>query len=105
MTGTFEQLRALAISQLACIENDDIEGYLAGADAFEASLAACAEGSDGLDRDQLEELGRIERVTRERLNHQKEDVARQLTGMNGNRRASAAYLATSPTALGDARSA
>ena len=105
MTAAFEQLRVLALSQLACIENDEIEGYLAGADAFEASLAEWADGTRRLERDQLEELVRIDRATRERLSHLKDDVARQLTEMNGNRRANAAYLAISPTGLGDARSA
>lgn len=102
MTAAFDEARGLALSQLACIENDDIEGYLAGADAFEASLAAAG---DGLQGEQLEELVRIDRATRERLTSMRADVARQLGEMNGNRRANAAYLATSPIASGAARSA
>lgn len=102
MRAAFDEVRALALSQLACIENDDIEGYLAGADALEASLAATG---DGLQGEQLEELIRIDRATRERLTGMRADVARQLGEMNGNRRANAAYLATSPINSGAARSA
>lgn len=105
MTVAFERLRALALAMLDRIEDDDIEGYMAGMDVFEAALSDGLDGPPRPGRAELEELVQIDLAIRDGLNRLKDDVARQLAEMNSNRRASAAYLATSPTGMGDARSA
>lgn len=87
------------------MEAGDIDGYLAGMDAFEAGLQASLAASARLSREEISELAQIDRATRDLLASQKEEVAGQLAELARARLANSAYLAAGVARFGDDRQA
>lgn len=98
-------MRDLALAQLASLEDDDVDGYLASEGEYATAIAACLDNPGGLTPGQLQELTTVALGISARLAAMKADVASQLAEASARRRANNAYLAPPLNVSFDARSA
>lgn len=98
-------MRDLALAQLASLEDDDVDGYLASEDEYATAIAACLDNPAGLTPAQLQELTTVAISISTRLAAMKADVVTQLAEASARRRANTAYLAPPLNVSLDARSA